>query len=554
MGKVKEDFNFINIFMMISLMSVGLVNEFLSCVASIALCTYLGYLFVRNGKIYFYLNLTSITISTIVLFYGFSAFWAVDSGVAVIGFFKFLPLLLFLIALMQQKDESDNFLQSVPYVATGMTVVSALLMQIPVLERWLSVAGRLSGFFQYSNTFALFLLIALILVVTKETYKYYDFLQIPILLFGIAYSGSRTVFALMLFSIFVLLLFWKNRKIKIALLVALAVIVSGVLIYVSVTGNIQTIGRFLTTSFTESTFVGRLLYFRDAFPIILRHPFGLGYLGFYYIQESIQTGVYSVMFVHNDFLQLLLDVGWVPAILLISVIIKSFFKKGSTLRKRLLVFVISAHCCFDFDLQYVAIFLLLLTILDYKDGLKKTIPAPKRLLYATLSAIILLCTYIGLAQFLSNFGFYNVSARLYPWNTQDNIVLLATAQSTAEIQRMADKILKQNPYISVAYSAKADCAYYDGDFGKVMEYQNKAIDLSVFFDNEYERYCYMLMNGADFYEQTRDMKSAEVCRAELKRIVEKFQQRTEKLSHFGKMIKDQPTAELPEEILDYVEE
>lgn len=553
MIKIKDKMNFISIFMTISLISAGVINEFLSCAVSVVLCVYFGYLIFKDRKILFYINLTCISVLTIVLFYGISAFWAVDSGAAVIGFFKFLPLILFLIALMQQNNEPDDFLQIVPCIAAGMTVVSALLMQIPVLERWFSVAGRLSGFFQYSNTFALFLLIALIIVLTKNKYKYYDFLQIPILIFGIVYSGSRTVFALMLVSVLVLILFLKNKKIKIALLVTMTVIISGVLAYVYVTGNVHTIGRFLTTSLTESTFVGRLLYFRDAFTVIIRHPFGIGYLGFYYMQESIQTGVYSVMFVHNDFLQLLLDIGWIPALLFISAIVKSFFKKGSTLRKRLLLFVISAHCCFDFDLQYIAVFMLLLIILDYKDGMKKTVIAPKRLLYVILSAIIVLCSYIGIAQFCSSFGFYDLSSRLYPWNTQDKIALLSAAQNTDEMKKMADDILEQNPYISVAYSTKAECAYFEGDFEKVIEYQNKAIELSFFFDNEYEKYCRMLANGADFYARSGDNESAKVCKAEFKRTVEKFQQRAEKLSYFGKMIKDQPTTELTKDIVDCAE-
>lgn len=546
----KEEFNFIHIFMFLSFIMLGLIDEYLSCIASVILCIYLGYLLSRKRKLVFYLNITSVTILVFVFSYAASVFWAIDYGAAIIGFFKFMPLLLFLIVLMQSENDSDDYLKIIPYIACGMTIISTILMQIPSLEKWFSVAGRLSGFFQYSNTFALFLLIALIIDVTKKEYKPQDLLMIFILLFGIVYSGSRTVFVLMLVSIFILILFWKNKKIKLALLITFILIISGVFIYVSITGNIQTMGRFLTISLTDSTFVGRLLYYMDAIPVILSHPFGLGYLGYYYIQESIQTGMYSVMFIHNDFLQFMLDIGWIPALLVILTIIKAFFKKGSSLRKRLLLFVISAHCCFDFDLQYIAMFMLLLIILDYKDGKVTTISFTKVQSYVTLSVISILCAYIGFAQFLSNFNFTALSTRFYPWNTQDNLVLLANEGS----EELADKIIKQNPYISVAYSIKADYAYENGDLEKIIEYQNKAMDLSKYYDFEYIKYSYMLMDCADFYIENNNYEKANTCLYELRNIVNRIDERTSQMSNLGEMIKDQPTTELPEDILQYIKE
>lgn len=58
--------------------------------------------------------------------------------------------------------------------------------------------------------------------------------------------------------------------------------------------NIAFLERFYVFSIKESTFVGRLLYYYDALPVIRKNPFGLGYMGYYYIQQSIQTGVYFV--------------------------------------------------------------------------------------------------------------------------------------------------------------------------------------------------------------------------------------------------------------------
>lgn len=52
------------------------------------------------------------------------------------------------------------------------------------------------------------------------------------------------------------------------------------------TGNMQSIGRYLTISLSSSTFLGGLLYVKDAVIPILTNPLGLGYQGYGYEQGS----------------------------------------------------------------------------------------------------------------------------------------------------------------------------------------------------------------------------------------------------------------------------
>lgn len=552
MCKQVKNTDFIEVFIILSTMLIGLFNEFLACAAGAALCVYLLIFGIKQRKILFYTNLTSVSVIAIVLFYGLSAFWAVDSGDALIGFFKFLPLALFMILAMQRSEDSERFLRCIPITAAFMTVVSAILMQIPTFKSYFSVAGRLSGFFQYANTFALFLLIALIIITTKEKLTAADFLMLPILLFGVIYSGSRTAFVLMLVAVLALILFKKNNKHRIVLaaLVAAAVVLAA--LYALLTDNFDSIGRFLTISLTESTFVGRLLYFRDALPVILKHPFGLGYLGYNYMQHSFQTGVYTVRFIHNDFLQLLLDIGWIPTLLFVSAIIKSFFKKGVSLRKRLLIFIISAHTCFDFNFQYIAIFIIFILLLDYKNGDSKEISVSKAVM-GTLGAIFTVSfLYVGIAQTLFSFKQYDTANRIYPYSTQCDIILLQS-QSKDEAVKTADKIIKANKYVDLAYRVKASQAYSDGDFKKVIENEKKAIDAAPFNHDTYEEYCYMLINGIYLYDKAGDKYSSDICRKELVTTVEQIKNLPNKQSKLGKMIKDQPDTELSEEIIQYVE-
>ena len=544
--------DFVSVFIIFSLCAVGLFHEFVACVAGAVLCIYLCVYAYKNKKVRVCLNLCSLSVASVVGFYGLSTLWAVDSGSAFIGFFKFLPLLLFLLVIMQQEKSAEDYFKMIPYVAAIMTVASAVLMQIPGLKKWFAVSGRLAGFFQYSNTFALFLLIALIIIATKEKIQKTDFLLIPVILFGIFYSGSRTVFVLLVVAVLGIIIFSKNKVYKITLagVAALATVI--VVVYSAVTDNFSTIGRFLTLSLTESTFVGRLLYFADALPVILRHPFGMGYMGYYFFQQSVQTGVYTVKFIHNDFLQLMLDVGWVPVIILVAAIAKSFFRKGASLQKRLLLLVISAHTCFDFNFQYLSVFMLFIMLLDYKDGTEKEFCINKAVNISVTAVCTVLCLYMGLSQALSYFKNYSLSDKLYPYNTLNHIQLLVSDSETGLNEKIADKIIENNGYVAIAYDVKAKLAYSEGDFAKMMDYKEKAIEVSPFTYETYEDYCYMLVNGIYLYSEAGDEYSAKVCMNKLISVAERVEALDDKLSKFGTMIDDQPNTVLPDEIQKYV--
>lgn len=546
--------DFVTNFLIFSFCAAGLFHEFIACIAGIVLCIYLCVCINKNKKLSVYINISSVAVCLIVLFYGISCFWALDSGIALFGFLKFLPLFLFLIVLMQQKKSVEEYFEVIPYIASIMTFVSAILMQIPALTKWFSVAGRLSGFFQYSNTFAIFLLMALIILATKENHKKIDLLLIPVILFGIVYSGSRTVFVLMLVSVMALIVFNKNKKYRTILFGGVVVVVGFAVLYATVTDNFSSIGRFLTLSLKESTFVGRLLYFQDALPVILKNPFGMGYLGYHYYQHSIQTGVYTVKFIHNDFLQLMLDIGWIPVIIFVIAILKSFFKKDASLQKRLLILVVSAHTCFDFNFQYVAIFMLFVMLLDYNEGTKKELNVSKALNTTISIALAVLFTYIGTAQALTYFKNYEISNKLYPWNTENHMAMLSESSELSEKENLADQVIKNNGHLALAYDIKAKIAYSKGDFAKVIEYKEKSIEVSPFTYSSYEDYCYMLINGIYLYEKYDDEYSANVCKKELLLTVQKLSENNEKLSKLGKMIKDQPKVQLPDEIIEYVEE
>lgn len=544
---------FLPYFLVASVLFGSLFYEFLSCIASIVLCLHLFFIARKKRRLVFKANLSSIAIISIAAFYLFSIYWAVDPGMAFLGFMKYLPLPLFLLVLMQEDKPALDALHMLPATMVFMTLVSGMLMLFPGLRRLIAPAGRLAGFIQYSNTYALLLLIALVLVCMKEKVSLKDYFYLPVFLLGILLSGSRTTFFLTAVLIVVMLFLMKEKKLKLYLLAIAATAIVAAMVYVVLSGNLYTVGRFLMISTGSSSLVGRLLYYRDALSIVRHRPFGTGYLGFYYLQQSIQTGFYNVRYVHNDFLQLLVDIGWMPTLLFVGAACQSFFQKGTDAKKRFLLFGMAAHCFMEFDFQFLAVFMIFVLLLDFRRGKEYTIRFTNPMFSVSFGMTGALSLYMAVPLFAYITGNLPLAEAMYPWNTDVNVSLLITETDMEAMNTRADRILSQNAYVTVAYSAKANYYYANGDFENMIRYKDKAIENAPLVAEEYEDYIFKLLVGEGLYHQAGDEYSAEYCRKNLDEVLEKFYGREERLSYFGKRIFDQPRLELSEETAGYLE-
>lgn len=548
----KHQPSIVTIVFIFALLCTGIFYEYSSCAFSIFLCIFLLCITKKEQKFVWRWNLTTVSVVLMMGFYLLSILWAVDRGMAFVGFLKFLPVLLFLMLLMQEKDVSESIFSCFPYWVAAIVVLFIVAMYIPRLESRVSVAGRLAGFFQYPNTFALLLLVAELLIIGRIRNKVIDYIVLTVLITGLLMTGSRTVFVLALVSNAVLILFHKNKAVRIIGVGALLLIFVGVVIYATFFDGAGVITRFVRFSLTESTFVGRFLYFIDAIPLILRYPFGLGYMGYYYMQQSIQTGLYSVMFIHNDWLQMMLDIGWIPCIFFIATIIKTVLNKKVSMSRKVILVTMFLHSCFDFNLQFIGMFLLLLLFLDYESG--KVLVIKKHLI--TLKSIIMvvgcISIYCGVSLFLTYMGKHKASLELYPWNTQAQTAVLTEFEDMEEAGEIADCILDRNEYVTLAYTIKARQAYAKGDFRNVITYKNMLLEKAPFQYEECEEYAYMLINGISLYTKAGDRQSADVCRKELLALSDRLEQTKTRLSVLGKMIKDQPTTQFPQDIENYI--
>lgn len=531
------------------LLLIGGFHEYISCALAAVLSGWLLWTLYKQKKLNIRKDLLTSAVVAVCFGYLLSCLWAVDRGMAFVGFVKFLPLILYLFCL-QQEDEPAQALELLPYWGAVLAILSAVGMQFSAVKALFSVAGRLAGTFQYPNTFAIFLLVCQLLVLKKSGKRIADYVVMLILVAGFLYTGSRTAFVVALLANIAMLLTMTRKKLR---LIALAIL-GGVCLVCGLLALIpgSVLGRFLTISLTESTFVGRLLYWVDALPLLVKYPFGMGYMGYYYTQQSIQTGVYSVTYIHNDLLQLILDIGWVPVGLLVAAIIGWFSRKTVPLADKIIVGAVCLHSLFDFNLQFISVFMLLLLLLSVDDPRKNLVVKPGLLLKTGFAAVILLGLYMGSALMLSHFGQLELSDSLYPYNTRNKLSMLEQEKDLEKANALVDEILAQNTHFYASYSIKAKYCYSKGDFGAVIQNGRAALERNPFSQSDYEAYCKMLITGIDLYEKNGDSQSAQICKTELLAVYQQFSQITGRLSTLGKMIKDQPVTELSSEIRDYV--
>jgi tetratricopeptide (TPR) repeat protein len=192
--------------------------------------------------------------------------------------------------------------------------------------------------------------------------------------------------------------------------------------------------------------------------------------------------------------------------------------------------------------------------MDYNFGKEKTICCKKAFVIIPTGIIALICGYFGVAAGLSHFGVYDISRSMCPWYTQNNISILIVEEDFEKANQLADEVINQNEFVTIAYNAKALYAYSQGDFEGVMEYKNRIFEIAPFEYSQYEEYCYMLIDGITLYLEAGDEDSASVCAGQLMETEELVKGQANKLSSLGKKIKDQPQTNLPEDVTKYIEE
>ncbi len=469
---------------------------------------------------------------SLVLFQLGGCLWGTDRGMALAGALQFLPLPLFALALQQREPEKRmRLLTWFPHAAVAMVLLSSLLSLLPACADRFVVNGRLAGFFQYPNTFAAYLLAALVVLLHGGAYGQREKTMLSlVLLGGLVLAQSKATAVLLVLVLLLSAVRAETGKEKGLLCLAAALFV-GAGLFLAVRGAVS-----------FSTFFGRLLYARDALPVILRHPLGLGYTGYYWLQGSFQTGVYSVRHVHNELLQLLLDVGWIPAGLFLWALVQGFRAPDGNFCRKLLLAVLCLHALADFDTQFVSMAFLLLTAASVELRAVRRI-SPRVFVAAAVPAC-LLSLWLGTASIFLAANWTAKAAALYPAYTEALIRMFPETENDRS-EDLADRILRLNGSAAPAWDVKAEAAFQRGDFDTALAAKEKAVRLSRYHRQEYLEYRDLLERGRLRCLSRGDAAGAARCSAKLEALPGMIREVLDQTSALGRMIQDKPNLTLP---------
>ncbi len=527
----------------------GLYYEFTAYIAGMMIALFLIYTVFKNKRLRYAKQAGAFCLAGSYLFYLITVLFSVDKGMALAGFFKALPILLFLMLLFQlEKNIVEDGLHVIPYAGLIMLILSSVSWLIPSLKDYFYNNDRLGGFFQYSNTFALYLLAGIIILGNMKKKTKLTGIMMLILFVGVLLTGSRTIFIFCLLNF--LCIFIREKAVRKPMLISVGIVLIVVITVVGLTGYIENFGRFLTINLQESTFVGRLLYDKDGLKLLWNHPMGLGYYGYYYLQPSMQTGVYTVRFIHNDWLQLALDAGVIGAALHFVGLLAGI-RKANFMQKQLFVTLV-ASSFLDFNLQFIIMPMLLMMTLNYESIVEIKKAGIQNVAVVTFGILILSWGYMAIAFGLAYFDRFEAAVSLYPGNTEAQITLLQLSEDKESVNQRANQIIRQNKHIALAYDAKAMVSLSEGDYDKMIIFKKKSIENKKYDISVYEDYLKMLSQAITAENNAGNRNKVETYANEIYAVPEMLQKVKDGTDPLAYKINDKPELELSEVSKEYI--
>lgn len=440
---------------------------------------------------------------SVFLWFGITCFYAIDRAMAFVGVIKMLPLPLGYLFFMQFSDETRQKATGyIAHIGCFMVLAGILALPFPALKEQLWQAGRLGGFFQYSNTCALYLLAGLVVICNRwienksreqESGIKRDKMQILegiVLLAGLLLTGSRGVMLLFFGYLIWFIRYLSSQKAKkygIFCIVAVFALLAVVMVVTNGAGE-QNIGRIFTVFRYSSTWKGRILYDLDALKMIAKYPFGMGYHGYAYVQGRMQTGVYKTLFVHNDWLQAALDLGILPAVLFAAVMLRQLLKGSQSSMQKQILLLIMLHMLVDFDLQFTAIGLLGLLCLDYgkaEGSLKKKTKIEDCIF---LTVISVGCIYFCIPFLLDYVGEHQKALSFYGAYTPAQLAVMEGSRSAEEATSAAEQILTHNTHLAEVYQYLAYGALEKENYEESFINMEKALSCDIYAKELYDEY------------------------------------------------------------------
>ncbi|MCR5282672.1 MAG: O-antigen ligase family protein [Lachnospiraceae bacterium] len=565
--------------------------------------------------------------------------FAADHEGALAGTLRWLCGAGFLLLLMQKTGDAkaneaeEDLFAYLPASACIMLIVCMVCYPAEGLRNVFFYNGRLSGFFGYPNTCGLFYLLAIAklsaqgargadLSLKKEAGQKQTGLtnllviQMILLLAGLLWTGSRTTFVLFLLYLVYQTgsLLARHRKaagknglltgtqkptgnpnrfghlVPVLCSVAALLAVFG---YVWLTKDLKGFGRLLRISLTEKDLLERLLFWRDALFMVKDHPFGVGFGGYHALRPLYQSGAYMTRYVHNDWLQIVVDYGILAGGCMVFALIRGAFHKPADTEEvsdggksggeigekekhqvagrkenRELLCLLALHLLFDFDLQFGCVMIWLIALLyeasDKSNTLTwrwgysqrklsgKTDRADRTALIVrpALTSLCILCigslSYFGLSDLCLRCGDAGTAYRINPMDSEAADEVMTQLLDHAQAADIAERVLVFNPYDKTAWRMKAYAAYEAGQYEDMKTALGKTLDLEPYNAVAYEdaiELCYAAMRSC---EKAQQIRRAAMLRDEILAIDNLRRQRKKNVSTLAILAKDRPDLRLSE--------
>lgn len=483
-----------------------------------------------------------------------SVFVGIDRGESIYGLIRLFSFLAVRTAVQQIEDSDRYFLlKTIPLLGLFL-MTGCLFHDFPLFHGWVSASGRINGSFQYANTMALFLLIG---IISAEHLwgKGKRIVQL-VLTAGILGTGSRTAFVLLCCYLIYAFFRYKGKN-KHVLLIFLSI--TGLIwIITALGGNLHSISRFLRLSFHASTLQGRLLYWEDAIRMLSKRPLGMGYMGYFYLQQAEQTGVYSVRFVHNEWIQWILDYGILAGIGLVMYLAGQCEPKRMPILNRELLILVAVYSFFDFHLQFFVIVFIVVLLIPGGNEIRRYGRREKRKcekigLLAGMGISLALCVSNMLGEYYADLENYRMAVKWNPISAQYKQELLLQSQDLESAAAYADKLLEENRYLYVAYLIKSNASAQNRQLDTFIENRKRVLRLRKYNVKEYEDYFEILFGWYAEAYQEKNTEEMRVCLEAMKEIQELMAEVKKGISLRAYCIQEKPNLFFKKEYTELIE-
>lgn len=304
--------------------------------------------------------------------------------------------------------------------------------------------------------------------------------------------------------------------------------------------------RLQTVSLADFSFQDRFVFFKDAWKIIGEHPFfGAGGRGWDILYLNIQSYGYYAENVHNDFLQVAVEAGFIGLLTFISVWVVFFltgwrvYRRSEPVIKETLWLVLAAgaavmlHSLFDFDLAHSALAFVLWSFFGiiraadgkpFMDAGSKG-PGKGALWRSPASLAVLAAGLLYSALSLSFFtgdrffakgeemlelddlpatrDYFEKARTVDPWKTntlvslaQINLAMFQRGDTTALDQAVnyAEKAIRARPNEPLSHSVYATALFYKGDYARSAAETEKFVALHPMLLAAYEELAARYVN------------------------------------------------------------